>query len=305
MVLGGRGSGGIGSLYRRKSPVEEQHSVITGPLRALELAFREAEARKAETYRRGILPARPTVIEHGPLRFLVSATPSADSLDSYADTLTRHNVKHVVRVCEPTYDADSLRDRGFNVHELPFPDGDAPPQHVVSQWLSLLDKVFKLNVHVARAARAPSSGSDVSSDSDSVASPASSMDKMTETVAVHCVAGLGRAPVLAAVALVEFGLDPYEAVGWIRALRRGAINARQLAYLESYSRRPPPPPVKPGRARSRSGSFVGSLWPSLKGARPFRPRSPQHSRDGSAQSSPAKARRSSASVRSPPRIAET
>lgn len=284
MLLGSRNVP-VGTAARRKSPPEpSSYSIISGPMRALELAFQQADARKTEIYRRGMLPARPTLIEHGALRILVSSTPSPHNLDDYARTLRQYNVKHVVRVCEPTYDADALRSLDFEVHEWPFADGEAPPEHIVSQWLSLLDNVFNLHVHARAAASATSTLSlyDGSSDSDVSVSPLSTEN--AETVAVHCVAGLGRAPVLAAVALVELGLEPFEAVGWIRALRRGAINAAQMAFLEKYSRRPPPSAVKPPRSRSRSGSFVGSLWPSLKAARPFRPRSPQ--RDGTNQSSP-------------------
>lgn len=55
-------------------------------------------------------------------------------------------------------------------------------------------------------------------------------------IALHCVAGLGRAPLLVAIALVEYGQDPGQAVTFIRERRRGAINALQLQYLSSYKK---------------------------------------------------------------------
>jgi protein tyrosine phosphatase type IVA len=43
-----------------------------------------------------------------------------------------------------------------------------------------------------------------------------------------------RAPVLVAIAMIEYGLDPISAVTFIRERRRGAINAVQLNYLTEY-----------------------------------------------------------------------
>jgi len=58
------------------------------------------------------------------------------------------------------------------------------------------------------------------------------------TIAVHCVAGLGRAPVLVAIALIEFAkMEPVDAATFIRKHRRGAINNTQLDWLERYKRR--------------------------------------------------------------------
>ena len=92
-------------------------------------------------------------------------------------------------------------------HFLPFKDwafddGAAPPKTVVEDWLNLIKARFH--------------------------------DKNGSCIAVHCVAGLGRAPVLVAIALIEAGMKFEDAVDLIRRQRRGAINAIQLSYLEKY-----------------------------------------------------------------------
>ena len=55
---------------------------------------------------------------------------------------------------------------------------------------------------------------------------------------MHCVAGLGRAPLLVAIALIEAGIAPIDAVDFIRSCRRGAFNALQLKYIiDTYKKR--------------------------------------------------------------------
>ena len=43
-------------------------------------------------------------------------------------------------------------------------------------------------------------------------------------IAVHCVAGLGRSPLLVALAIVNKGCPPAHAIDLIRKMRYGAIN---------------------------------------------------------------------------------
>ena len=122
----------------------------------------------------------------------------------------------VVRVCEPTYDKQALIDVGIALHDWPFKDGGLPPQEILQKFLALSSSRFG-PLSSAQAAPPDPSG---------------------PVIAVHCVAGLGRAPVLVAVSLIEAGLTPLDAVDFIRKRRRGAFNSVQLQFLvDSYKRR--------------------------------------------------------------------
>lgn len=154
------------------------------------------------------LPNPPTLIEHAGLRFLVMDAPSQSNIHLYLREMVRLGVSDVVRVCEPTYAREIVERGGIAVHDWVFPDGESPPDDVIRDWLALVDR---------QQATLPTH-----------APPA---------IAVHCVAGLGRAPVLVAIALIEHGMRPLDAVMFIRQRRRGAINNRQLKFLESYRSR--------------------------------------------------------------------
>ncbi len=102
---------------------------------------------------------------------------------------------------------------GIAIHDWPFKDGEAPTQVVLKKWLDLVDERLK------DAKKNP----DVDENNPDT----------FPTIAVHCVAGLGRAPVLVAVALIELGMEKMDAALLIRTKRRGAINNRQLLFLVS------------------------------------------------------------------------
>ncbi|PVD32046.1 hypothetical protein C0Q70_07473 [Pomacea canaliculata] len=133
--------------------------------------------------------------------FMEFVTNSGDYCQAQHE-LQKHGVKHVVRVCDPTYNKEKLEKEGIEVLDWQFDDGSPPPAEVVSNWFNLLKTKFREDPGCC--------------------------------VAVHCVAGLGRAPVLVAIALMEAGMKYEDAVELIRQKRRGAINSKQLAFLEHY-----------------------------------------------------------------------
>lgn len=143
----------------------------------------------------------PSFVEKGKYKFLIMDAPTDDNLSKYLARMDDRKVRKVVRACEPSYDIEPLAARGIDVMEMSFADGAPPSAEIISKWITLVEE-----------------------ESNS-----------GNTVAVHCVAGLGRAPVLVAIALVELAhMDPLAAIELIRRFRKGAINQRQLRYLGQY-----------------------------------------------------------------------
>lgn len=155
---------------------------------------------------------RLSQVNYKTLKFVIMDRPTNDNLPSYLLNLKRAGVTALVRVdgtkksndskcvCEPTYDTELLTKAGISVHELPFEDGQSPPKDIISKWRA----VVKSN---------EASGG---------------------CVAIHCVAGLGRAPVMVAIALIDKGLDFTAAAELIRKERKGALNKKQLDFLRTY-----------------------------------------------------------------------
>jgi protein tyrosine phosphatase type 4A len=155
------------------------------------------------------------LVEYKNMRFLIMDRPSKANIGQFVEELKKCDVHDVIRVCEPTYNTDTLTKEGITVTDWQFDDGGAPPKDVVQSWLNFLKGRFQ--------------------------------DDPGATIAIHCVAGLGRAPVLVALALIEGGMKYEDAVDYIRKRRRGAINSKQLEYLEKYK------PLKILREKGKKG----------------------------------------------------
>jgi len=152
-----------------------------------------------------------TIVEHLGMKFVISCTPNSDNLQRFIDLWKAEGVKNVVRACEPTYDAAQLEAAGITLHEMEYSDGSSPTNEMIDKWLQLVEKVFPKRGHAP-----PEVGT---------------------AIAVHCVAGLGRAPLFVVIAFVERGMKNLEAVDFVRSKRRGSVNAKQLEFVRGYQRR--------------------------------------------------------------------
>jgi len=149
------------------------------------------------------LPNPPSLIQYKGWKFLILDAPTDANVELYVKELKRYNVTHLVRACDPSYSIDKLTKEGIEVFDMPFADGAFPPDSVIHHWLNVCADAFGGKFQ-------------------------------DNAVGVHCVAGLGRAPCLVAIALVEAGMKYDEAVDFIRQKRKGAINSKQLKTLKTY-----------------------------------------------------------------------
>jgi protein tyrosine phosphatase type 4A len=141
-----------------------------------------------------------TFIEYKTKRFYISHAPTRDNIENFITQLEKNNIKHVVRLCKPTYDSLQLESQGICLYDLDIPDGSAPDAEQIQEWEQILKNV-----------------------------------QPSEAVLVHCVAGLGRAPMMVAIALINEQMKPYEAIEYIRKCRPGSINKKQLEFLVNYN----------------------------------------------------------------------
>jgi len=123
-------------------------------------------------------------------------------------------VKLLVRVCQCTYNEKPLQEAGIEVAEFFFEDGQLPSKEIIEQWLAKVDDFFE-GGHNSTSSSVGANFDDVRCDSDD-----------EKRIAVHCVAGLGRAPLMVALAMIDHGCSPLNAIRLIREHRGGAINQK-------------------------------------------------------------------------------
>ncbi|CAF4913587.1 unnamed protein product, partial [Rotaria magnacalcarata] len=139
-----------------------------------------------------------TELRYKHLRFLITDSPTNENIQSFIETCLKYDVTALIRVSEKTYDEKPIEAAGIKVHNLEYPDGSAPDPIVRNKWLNIVK------------------------------------ENKNGCIAVHCVHGLGRSPVLVAMALREAGMTRQESIDFVRSHRRGSFNVRQLEFLQNY-----------------------------------------------------------------------
>eukprot|EP00834_Sanchytrium_tribonematis_P003253 NODE_120_length_17920_cov_0.559782.p8 type:complete len:179 gc:universal NODE_120_length_17920_cov_0.559782:4707-4171(-) len=144
--------------------------------------------------------AMSNIIEFKLYKFVIMHCPDNTHSALTIQKLKEFNIRHVFRLCDNTYDVQPYLDDGITIHDdIKFVDGGIPNKLQIQEWFRLIN------------------------------------DLPGEVIAVHCVSGIGRAPVLVGLALIHAGMDPLECIEYVRKYRKRAFNNVQINFLSEYS----------------------------------------------------------------------
>lgn len=141
-----------------------------------------------------------THISYLDINFYIFDAPTSDNVGEYVNVFNKFNISLVIRACTPTFNEKLLKDKNITLIDMSYKDGTCPSDIIIRDYLDL---IFK------------------------------NKDKI---IGVYCVAGLGRAPVLVAIGLIEYGMSPLDAISLIRYKRRHCFNDKQINFLYNYKR---------------------------------------------------------------------
>lgn len=144
---------------------------------------------------------------HGKLKLIIASSPN--NTNGFISIIQKYKVSDLIRACDKQYDDTTIK-LFCTVHECVFEDGTAPSMKLVDEVIELMcDRFYSCTTYEDRS------------------------------VLIHCAAGLGRAPVLACVAIIVCeNMEPLDAISLVREHVRGAFNKYQLNYLMQTNWKP-------------------------------------------------------------------
>lgn len=142
------------------------------------------------------------IIIQGNIKYILSSCPNDKNIEEYSTFLKDNNVKYLVNFCEKEYQNSNLNN-SIKYESLFIEDGKTPGSDKLERWKELCNDCIKEN----------------------------------KNIALHCVSGMGRAPTMLCIALIEYdNYNSIDAIELLRKKRKGCLNSIQLRYLMNYKK---------------------------------------------------------------------
>ena len=128
-------------------------------------------------------------------------------IDEINSAIDKYNINIIFRLCESLYPIDAIY---CDVIDMQIQDGSFPTNNVIDEFLETINQIIQ--------------------------SKPNNSAKLKSCVGLHCRAGLGRAPIFAAIGLMNYGnFNSYiEVVDIIRGKIHKSINLAQLNGISIY-----------------------------------------------------------------------
>ena len=128
--------------------------------------------------------------------FLITNSPSDNDVTEYIKLLNNNKIEVVIRLCEKTYNEDCIIKNKIDFIEMFIEDGLYPNDENIKTFFEICSKY--------------------------------------KNIALHCKSGLGRAPIMVAIALIIIDKKlSIDTISIIRNKIKGAFNTTQLKFIKN------------------------------------------------------------------------
>lgn len=136
--------------------------------------------------------------------FIISESPSTlinNNIEEYIKILQKNSINLVINLTEKNkYDTDKIKNANIDYLHFPLQDGSVPTDDQVNKLLEFLNRY--------------------------------------NSIAFHCTAGLGRAPMMFAISyILLFNKKALDTIEMIREQEPNALNNIQIKYLSNFKRK--------------------------------------------------------------------
>jgi protein-tyrosine phosphatase len=134
-------------------------------------------------------------------KFITSSMPLENEINEFINILQQNSINLVINLTETSsYNKEKIKNANIDYLHFPIQDGTCPTDEQIKKLITFLDRY--------------------------------------NSIAFHCTAGFGRAPLLLAISLIIlYDYKPVDIIEKIRNLNQRAFNTTQIEYLYNFKRK--------------------------------------------------------------------